>query len=153
MAVIGVKALEALNRGKFELRTREDLDDLKLGKHARKIAEYASVGPIDKPVRVENIARNVGLSKKQAYMALECMVDRRDPVFAKFKDQDVIEYLRTPPRAGWLHEALQDLTVAIDELGQKMPSYGKTSWNYVPLIEKNGMPIYSSMQLNFLRGI
>jgi hypothetical protein len=158
MAIIGVEALYMLDRGKFELRTREEAAELNLGKHARKIVDYVSAGPIGEPVRVDSIARIVGLSKKQAALALDCMVARRDPVFAKFKDSDVIEYLRTPQRGGWMQEALRDLDVAITQLGEsylarRMFNYGRMPWNYVPLIEKDGMPIYSNMQLNFLRNL
>jgi hypothetical protein len=158
MAVIGVEALYMLDMGKFELRTREEVAELNLGKHARKIVDYASARPMGEPVRVDSVARTVGLSKKQAALALDCMVNRKNPVFTKFKDSDVIEYLRKPQRGGWMQEALRDLDDAITQLGEsylarKMFNYDRMPWNYVPLIEKDGMPIYSNMQLNFLRNI
>jgi hypothetical protein len=94
------------------------------------------------------------------------MVNRRDQVFTKFKDPDLITYqmqlqrLQTPLRSGWLQEALDDLTMAIDELGEStlairldriFGSYNKLPWNYIPLIKFRQQPIYAQMQLRIMR--
>lgn len=151
-----------LNEGSFNLMTPSELDVMSFGPHSRKILNEVTLSPIREPVKVKQIARKVGLSEKQASLSLECMVNRRDQVFTKFKDPDLIRYsmqaqsLRTPVRTGWLNEALCDLTLAINELGESylatklerlFSSYNKLPWNYIPLIRFNEQPIYAHVQL------
>ena len=166
--IIGIEAVRKLNEGSFTLMTPAELEEMPFGPHSRRILDEVSFSPIREPVKVKQIARKVGLSEKQASLSLECMVNRRDQVFTKFKDPDLIRYsmqaqsLRTPVRTGWLNEALNDLTVAIDELGESylamkldrlFGSYNKLPWNYIPLIRFNEQPIYAQMQLQVLRKI
>jgi hypothetical protein len=134
MAVIGVDAIRMLNSDGFRLRTKEELYGMKFGKHAKDIIDYVAVrGSMDRPDTVESLSYHAGLSKKQGSMALDCMVNRKDQVFTKFKDSDILVFhklyggrpteidymLGFPPmgRKGWLNEALDELTEAIDELG------------------------------------
>lgn len=164
--VIGVEAIRSLNDGKFRLMTVDELKEMPFGCHSRKIINAVSTTPMVEPWKVKQIARKVGLSEKQASLSLECMVNRKDQVFTKFKDPDLITYklqyqrLQTPERSGWLQEALEELTIAIDELGESylarrldriFGSYDKLPWNYIPLIKYNQRPIYAQMQLQILR--
>jgi hypothetical protein len=166
--IIGIEAVKMLNEGSFTLMTPAELQEMPFGPHSRRILDEVSISPIREPVKVKLIARKVGLSEKQASLSLECMVNRRDQVFTKFKDPDLIRYsmqaqsLRTPVRTGWLNEALSDLTVAIDELGESylamkldrlFGSYNKLPWNYIPLIMFNEQPIYAQMQLAAMKRI
>jgi hypothetical protein len=164
--VIGFEAIKMLNEGTFKLRTRSELDEMQFGPHSRKILQEVSVTPINEPLKVKQIARRAGLSEKQTSLSLDCMVNRRDQVFTKFKEPDLIRYgmhyqrLQAPPRTGWLNEALVDLTYAIEDLGESylalkldglFTNYDKLPWNYVPLIQYNSQPIYAQMQLQVLR--
>lgn len=164
--IIGVEAIRMLNEGTFKLRTRDELESMQFGRHSRKILNEVTTKPVIEPLGVKKIAREAGLSEKQASLSLDCMVNRRDQVFTKFKETDLINYgiqyqrLTAPPKMGWLNEAFMDLTYAIEELGEsylalKMErlfgSYDKLPWNYVPLIKYNEQPIYSQMQLQFIR--
>ena len=166
--IIGVEAIRMLNEGTFKLKTRDELEDMQFGRHSRKILYEVTTKPVIEPLSVKKIARQAGLSEKQASLSLDCMVNRRDQVFTKFKETDLINYgiqyqqLAAPPKTGWLNEALTDLTYAIDDLGEsylamKMErlfgSYDKLPWNYVPLIKYNEQPIYAQMQLQVLRRI
>jgi len=166
--VIGVEAIRMLNEGTFNLKTKGELEDMQFGRHSRKILYEVTTKPVIEPLSVKKIARQAGLSEKQASLSLDCMVNRRDQVFTKFKEPDIIKYgiqyqqLTVPPKKGWLNEALTDLTYAIDELGESylaikmvrlFGSYDKLPWNYVPLIKYNEQPIYSQMQLQVLRWI
>ncbi|MCX6656802.1 MAG: hypothetical protein NTY03_17045 [Candidatus Bathyarchaeota archaeon] len=164
--VIGVEAIRALNDGTFTLKTMDELNEMPFGCHSRKILNEVSTTPMVEPWKVKQIARKAGLSEKQASLSLECMVNRRDQVFTKFKDPDLITYqmqlqrLQTPLKSGWLQEALDDLTIAIDELGvstlairldRVFGSYNKLPWNYIPLIKFKQQPIYAQMQLQIMR--
>ncbi len=164
--VIGVEAIRMLNEGTFNLKTRGELEDMQFGRHSRKIIEEVSIRPIVEPLTVKQIARQADLSEKQASLSLDCMVNRRDQIFTKFKEPDLIRFgveyqrLRAPPKTGWLNEALTDLTYAIEDLGEsylalKMErlfgSYDKLPWSYVPLIKYNEQPIYSQMQLQMMK--
>jgi hypothetical protein len=166
--IIGIEAVRKLNEGSFTLMTPAELDEMPFGPYSRRILDEVSISPIREPVKVKQIARKVGLSEKQASLSLECMVNRRDQVFTKFKDPDLISYsmqaqnLQTPIRTGWLNEALDDLTIAINELGESylatkldrlFGSYNKLPWNYIPLIRFNKQPIYAQMQLVALKRI
>jgi len=166
--VIGFEAIKMLNEGTFKLKTRSELEGMQFGPHSRKILQEVSLSPINEPLRVKQIARRAGLSEKQTSLSLDCMVNRRDQVFTKFKDPDLIRYgmqyqrLPVPPRAGWLNEALTDLTYAIEDLGESylalkleglFSDYDKLPWSYVPLIQYNEQPIYAQMQLQVLRKI
>ena len=166
--VIGFEAIKMLNEGTFNLKTRSELEDMQFGRHSRRIVDEVSIRPIVEPLTVKMIARQANLSEKQASLSLDCMVNRRDQIFTKFKEPDLIrfgveyQHLMEPPRRGWLNEALDDLTVAIEDLGEsylamKMQrlfgSYDKLPWSYVPLMKYNEQPIYSTMQLQVLRRI
>jgi hypothetical protein len=164
--VIGVEAIRALNDGTFTLKTMDELNEMPFGCHSRKILNEVSTTPMVEPWKVKQIARKAGLSEKQASLSLECMVNRRDQIFTKFKDPDIITYqmqfqrLQTPVRTGWLQEALDDLTIAIDELGEStiairleriFGSYNKLPWNYIPLLKFKQQPIYARMQLQVMK--
>ncbi|MCX6648384.1 MAG: hypothetical protein NTV61_03230 [Candidatus Bathyarchaeota archaeon] len=166
--IIGVEAIRMLNEGTFKLKTRDELDEMQFGRHSRRILDEVTTTPMIEPLRVKHIARRAGLSEKQASLSLDCMVNRKDQVFTKFKEPDLIRYsiqyqrLQAPPRTGWLNEALTDLTYAIEDLGEsylalKMKglfgSYDKLPWSYVPLIKYNEQPIYAQMQLQVLRRV
>jgi len=167
-SIIGIEAIRMLNEGTFRLKTVDEIGEMPFGRHSRKILVEVTTCSIREPIRVKNIARKVGLSEKQASLSLDCMVNRKDQVFTKFKEPDLIRYgmqyqrLRAPPRTGWLNEALMDLTYAIEELGESylalklerlFGSYDKLPWSYVPLIKYNEQPIYAQMQLQALRRI
>jgi hypothetical protein len=164
--IIGVEAIRMLNDGTFNLKTKSELEEMQFGRHSRRILDEVSTRPVVEPLSVKVIARQANLSEKQASLSLECMVNRKDQVFTKFKEPDLIRYgiqyqrLMDLPKKGWLNEALDDLTLAIEDLGEsylalKMErlfgSYNKLPWNYVPLIKYNDQPIYSQMQLLLMR--
>jgi len=165
-SIIGIEAIRMLNEGTFNLKTVDELEKMPFGRHSRKIIDEVVTCSPREPVMVKNIARKVGLSEKQASLSLDCMVNRRDQIFTKFKEPDLIRYgmryqhLEASPKTGWLNEALDDLTVAIDELGESylatkldrlFGSYNRLPWNYVPLIMHNEQPIYAQMQLQIMR--
>jgi hypothetical protein len=167
-AIIGVEAIRMLNEGTFKLRTVGELGEMQFGRHSRRILDEVSTTPMIEPLKVKNIARKAGLSEKQASLSLDCMVNRRDQVFTKFKEPDLIRYgiqyqrLQVPNRTRWLNEAMTDLTYAIEDLGESylaiklealFGSYNKLPWSYVPLIKYNEQPIYAQMQLQVLRRI
>ena len=166
--IIGVEAIRMLNEGTFRLKTRDELDRMQFGRHSRRILHEVSTSQMVEPLRVKHIARKAGLSEKQASLSLDCMVNRREQVFTKFKEPDLIRYgmqyrgLRAPPRTGWLDEALTDLTYAIEDLGESylalklerlFGKYDKLPWSYVPLIKYNEQPVYAQMQLQVLRRV
>ena len=167
--VVGLGALHKLYTGQYTLRTMEELDGMQFGPYSRRILNEVAINPIDAPVRAGAVAKRVGLTEKLTAQALDCMVSRKDPVFTKFKDPDVLKYsirlaMQPQPRkTGWFNEGIADLGVAIDDLGvaidelgnsplavrlEKIFSrYNKMPWNYVPLVKKNGVAIYGDMQL------
>ncbi len=166
VAIIGVEAIRMLNTGKFKLKTREEIENMQFGPYSRRILNEVSSKPIDEPLRAGAIAKKIGLTEKQTSLSLECMIYRKDQVFTKFKDPDILRYSMqyanrgSPQGMGWFREAILDLDQAIDELGTSylamrieglFSRYNKLPWNYVPLIKYNEQPIYSQMQLNLLR--
>jgi hypothetical protein len=166
--IIGVEAIRMLNEGTFKLKTIDELDEMQFGRHSRKILDEVVTCSPREPITVKNIARRADLSEKQASLSLDCMVNRKDQVFTKFKEPDLIRFgmqyqrLQSPPRVGWFNEALTDLTWAIEDLGESylalklehlFSNYDKLPWSYVPLIEFNNQPIYATMQLQVLRRI
>ena len=166
VAIIGVEAIRMLNTGSFQLRTREEIDGMQFGPYSRRILNEVYTKPIDEPLRAGVIAKKIGLTEKQTSLSLECMVNRRDQVFTKFKDPDILKYSmqyasnRPPQGNGWFREAILDLDQALDELGASylavrlerlFSRYNKLPWKYVPLIKYNEQPIYSQMQLNLLK--
>ena len=163
VAVIGVEAIRMLNTGSFQLRTREEIEEMQFGPYSRRILNEVSIKPIDEPLRAGVIAKKIGLTEKQTSLSLECMVNRKDQVFTKFKDPDLLKYSmqysthRPAQGTGWFREAILDLDQAIDELGasylavrldRMFSRYNKLPWNYVPLIKYKEEPIYAQMQLN-----
>jgi len=167
-SIIGVEALNRLSEGTFQLRTHKELEEMSFGPFARKILRDVVLSPIDQPIRAKEIAKKVGLTEKQANRSLEYMVNRKDQVFTKFKDPDVLQYSlklsnnRVPNNVGWFREAIMDLDEAIEDLGESylairlerlFSSYDKLPWNYIPLIKYHDKPIYCQMQLQILRMI
>lgn len=166
--VIGFEAIRMLNEGSFKLRTVNELEGMQFGPHSRRILDEVITCSPREPITVKNIARRADLSEKQASLSLDCMVNRKDQVFTKFKEPDLIRYgmhyqrLQAPLPTGWMNEALTDLTYAIEDLGESylalkldhlFGNYDKLPWSYVPLIKYNNQPIYASMQLQVLRKV
>jgi hypothetical protein len=134
LGITGVEAIRLLNEDGFILRDKEELSRIKFGRHAQGIVNYvAERGSISQPDTVADLSYHANISKKQGMLALDCMVNRKDPVFTKFKDSDILMYSklycnpkgvhgRIPIQShyaqkSWLQEALDDLTMAIDDLG------------------------------------
>jgi hypothetical protein len=162
MAIVGVEGLRALNEGTFTLRTPEELRMEKNGKHAKGIVyEVTCLRSMSEPYTVEGVAKRVGISNKTASNALEGMTNRKEQMFTKFKTPDIADYVHnydTHVGKSWLQEALDDLTVAIDQLGGSRmanklfrSNYDKLPWNYVPLMRINDMPVYSGMLEKYKR--
>lgn len=175
MAVVGVKALQWLDTGRFPLRTMRELDDMHFGPYSEMILdELRGSSYIPEPLDVKAVARKVKLSEKQVYQSLTCMINRKDQVFTVFKDPDVLKYSmqcvgRKPrKKAGFMREALDDLTADIEDLGlaveqlgesplayrleRLMSGYNKLPGRYVPLIknERDGSAIFKDMRMPYI---
>lgn len=169
LSIVGVEALRMLDRGEFELKTLDQIDELNLGPHSMKLLHEAACRPLAEPVRAKEIYRRVGLTEKQASMTLEYLVNRVDvsggavdQLCTRYKDTDAIEFtrryaeLRAPARTSWLQEAIDDLTEDIDALGEsylarKLWGRKNLPWNYIPLIKLGDTPVYAGMQLSTAR--
>ncbi len=163
-AIIGVPALEMLDRDTFELRTIDDLRDAKLGWRQRLLLQEYATKPLDKPILVTDVEKKINLTSLQASKTLDSLVDGAGgsgQVLTKYKTQHLIEYKkmvdakRTNMKKGWVYEEIQGLTEAIDDLSilyeRMVARFPKHPWNYVPLFQVGGLPVYRGMQFEIKR--